>query len=276
MIACNILKYFDPMIGVEPHNTIVPPSPAPFPSPYFHPSFLGHGIIASKSKYSGSPETMAKGPVTTLGIQPMLQATDCGYMDVHLGILANVLLPITISFSSSKSMFVSGTTQINGSNVATAALVFMNLNLNCAFPVSLPTGMVVAVNTVQAGMSIGDYVAGVVSAVVQMAIDFAVGKALAGVSNLPLSRTCSTTISQASSRMFIRSVAPNIHVATPFARMLGAYTGTSPVVGSLIGQEMIGEVLGGARGIALDQTPAEDTVNSATTNWIGSGTDDVF
>lgn len=276
MIACNVLKWSDIMLSLDVHQAIIPPSPAPVPLPYLHPSFLGHGVIASKSKFSGSPETAAKGPVLTVNMQPMLQATDCGYFDPHIGNPANVLLPITIGFSSSKSMFVSGTTQINGSPVATAALVIMNLNLNCNFPVSLPNGVVYAFSTVQAGMSIGDYLAGIASAVLQMALDYAIGRFLSFASGLPISRGCSQTLNQLSSRMFMRSIASNIHVTTPFSNAVARYAGTSPVVGAIIGQAAMEEVAGGVRGIVMDQTPAEDTINNATTNYIGSGPNDSF
>lgn len=264
------------MLSLDVHQAIIPPAPTPVPLPYMHMSFLGHGLIADKSKFSGSPSLMSMGPVTTLNMQPMLQGTDCGYFGPHLGNPANVLLPITIGFSSSKSMFVSGTTQINGSPVATAALVIMNLNLNCNFPVSLPNGVVYAFSTVQAGMSIGDYLAGIASAVLQMALDYAVGRFLSFASGLPISRGINQSVSQLSSRLFMRSIAGNIHVSTPLANALGRFFGTSPVVAGMIATEAGEGIVGGLQGIALDQTPAEDTINNATTNYIGSGPNDSF
>lgn len=277
MYACNVLKYTDPMLSLDIHQCIIPPSPAPFPLPYGHISFLGHGeLIAAKAKFSGSAETMAKGPVKTLNLQPMLQGTCCGYFDVHIGNLANVLYPVMLAFSSSKSLFVSGSVQINGSPTAAAVLVFMNINLNCNFPVSLPNGVVYAFSTVQVGMSVGDVVAGVISGLVQMAIDYAVGKFINYASGLPISRTFTTSINQLSSRLLMRSVASNIHVSTPLANALARYFGTNPVVAGIIATEAAEGVVGGVQGIVLDQTPVEDTVNSTTTGYLGSGPSDSF
>jgi hypothetical protein len=276
MIACNVLKFTDPMVSLDIHQCIIPPSPTPFPLPYGHISFLGHGLLSQKAKYSGSAETLAKGPVTTLNIQPMLQGTCCGFFDVHLGNLANVLYPIMVVFSSSKSLFVSGSVQINGSPTAAAVLVIMNTNLNCNFPVSLPNGVVYAFSTVQVGLSIGDILAGVISGALQMIVDAVVGKFVSFASGLPISRSFNVSISQLSSRLLIRTVATNMHVYTPLATALGKYFGTSPVVAGLIAREAADGAIGGLQGIVMDNTPVEDTINNATTEYLGSGPNDTF
>ncbi len=263
MLPCNVMKWTDPLLSLDVHNAIIPPSPTPVPLPYFHGSFLGHGVIGSKSKFSGSPETIAKHPILTTGIQPMLQGTDTGYFDVHIGNPANVLLPITIAFSSSKSLFVASTVQMNDAPTTAAVLIMVNLNLNCNFPVSLPNGYVFSFNTVQAGMSIGDILAGIVSGVLQMLVDFALNKFTSYASGLPISRGFNQSINQLSSRLFLRSVAPNIHVATPLTNALGRYFGTSssPLVTSIIGAEVGGELLSGLRGVVLDETPVQDKID---------------
>ena len=266
MLGYNVMKWTDPLVSLDVHNAIIPPSPAPVPLPYMHCSFLGHGVIASKSKFSGSPETLAKHPILTLSIQPMLQGTDTGYFDVHLGNLANVLYPLILAFSSSKSLFVASTVQMNGSPTSAAVLIMINLNLNCNFPVSLPIGYVLSFSTVQAGMSMGDIMAGIVSGALQIALDFALNKFTGFALGLPISRSFNQSINQLSSRLFMRSVTPNIHVATPLTNALGRYFGTSssPAVTSIIGSEVGGELVSGLRGIAMDATPAESGVDAVS------------
>ena len=268
MPSCNILRWSDIMLSFEPHSTIVPPSPTPVISPYFHASFLGHGAFLEKSKFSAGLSFVSKGPVKTGGDYNMLQGTCCGYMDVHLGLLTNVLYPLMTAFSSSKSLFVSGTTKSNGANVACAVLVFMNMNLNCASPVSMPLGVVYAFNTVQAGMSWGDILAGVVSGLVQVALEKVAGAALgAAVSRSGLSNAMG-------SRLLLRSVSSNVHVAQPLARAVGKYCTTNPVIGALIANEVGKELSDIGVGLVLDRTSAEDSINSSTTDWIGSDDSD--
>lgn len=265
MVGFNVMKWTDPLVSVDIHNAIIPPSPAPVPLPYMHCSFLGHGVIASKSKFSGSPETLAKHPILTLSIQPMLQGTDTGYFDVHLGNLANVLYPLILAFSSSKSLFAASTVQMNGSPTSAAILVMVNMNLNCNWPVSYPNGCIFSFSTVQAGMSMGDILAGVWAGIAQLIVEFALLKFIPFASGLPISRSFNQSISQLSSRLFMRSVTSNIHVATPLTNALGRYFGTSssPTVTSIIGSEVGSDLVSGLTGIAMGETPVEDWAAAA-------------
>ncbi len=275
MIACNILKVIDPMISYpEMHNCIIPPSPVPVPIPYLQVSFLGHGLVAEKSKYSGGPSFASKNPVIASYFPPILQGNDCGFFSPHFGNPANVLFPLILTFSSSKSLFTASTVQINGTPTAAACLVIININLNCAFPISMPFGAVPAITSVQVGMSIGDYLAGILSGLLQMALDKLFEGLLNGVG-------ASRLASSIGSRLFIRSVTTNIHVATPLCNAFARYLGMSgsPFVAAAIGQQVASDGAGAVRGLILDQTPAEDGINSATTTYVGglgAGPEDTF
>jgi hypothetical protein len=269
MIACNILKVIDPMISYpEMHNCIIPPNPAPVPLPYVQVSFLGHGIVAEKSKYSGGPSFVSKGQVIASYFPPILQGNDCGFFSPHFGNPANVLFPLILTFSSSKSLFTASTVQINGAPTAAACFIVININLNCAFPISMPFGGVPAATTVQVGLSIGDYLAGIVSGIAQMALDQLFGWALGSVG-------ANRLFSNIGSRLFVRSITSNIHVATPLANAFARYVGMSgtPFVAAAIAQQVASDGAGAVRGLILDQTPGEDGINSITTRgygWIGT------
>lgn len=253
MPSCNVLKFIDPSIGTEPHMAVIPPAP-PTPMPYVQLTFLGHGILG-KSKFSGPAK-----PVLTMNQFAMLQGTDCGYLSPHMGNMASVVYPMVLGFSSSKSMMVAGTVQMKGSPVAVAMLVVQNLNLNCASPVSLPLGIVPALTTVQAGMSAGDFMAGVCSAALQMALDFVVSKA-PGLASAGVTKAFGINASRALSRA----------ATGPMARAMMAYGGTNSLKsGVQMSREVFGALLGGARGIMLDQTNAENLSNSATSHYLGS------
>ena len=276
MVPCGVLKMIDPMWSVLPelHATIVPPSPIPFRSPYFQISFLGHGILSLKAKYSGDADTISMGKVITFYFPPMLQQTDCGYFNPHFGNLANVLYPIITIFSSSKSLFTASTVITNGKPTVTACLSVANLNLNCAAPVSYPVGYVPALTTVRAGMSIGDYLAGALAGLLQMAIEIAFSYFFSFATSLPISNVFPQSLNSLGSRLFLRSVSSNIHVATPLTNALGRYLGTTnaPIVSAIIGNGIGSELLSVGRGIVLDKVSIsgnsiEDYVYSRTNSY---------
>lgn len=262
MVSCNILRYTDLMLSFDVHQMVIPPAP-PAPGIYFHPSFLGFGELSGKAKYSGDADTISKGIVKTMGVNAMFQGTDTGFFNTHIGNPANVLLPIVILFSASKSVFHSSTVNINGKPPATAALVIMNLNLNCAFPVSLPLGVVYAFNTVTAGMTLGDYLGGIAFMVVSGLIEYGVGKVLGGAAG-------SAATSRLITRMFMRAPGSAAREFTAFGRAVLWYLGprVSPIIARLTTRRVGEAIVGGGAGIALDKTPLEDGEYTAT-NWLG-------
>ena len=160
------------MTGVDFHIPWVPGTPAPAPSPVPYATFsimLGLGLQCSKADDHISD---------SWGLS-MLKGTDIGMLIPHIGTPSNTL-PIEILGSSSKSHFATSRYMSKGKPVACALLVIMNLNLNCGTPVPTPTGRVLALTTHMVEMSLADFVAGVVSmlmdAALQTALNWAGGK----------------------------------------------------------------------------------------------------
>lgn len=172
MIPCCVLIPMHPCISLDIHQVVVPPA-TPFPAPYFWLQILGGLPVVNKAQmgsktYAWSFPAMQKG-------------TDIGRFIVHVGNPANLKLPFIILGSGSKSPFGAGTVKIENKVVATACLIMINKNLNCDWPVKMPTGNVIAPNTVLAGMSLGDFVAGFINMGLDSALSFVVGKAFGEV-----------------------------------------------------------------------------------------------
>ena len=135
------------------------------------------GVSGIVSTATGAAKSVASSFGNTLQM-----GTDIGKMIPHFG-TPNLNLIVVIGFSKSKSLFGSSTVMAENKPVATACLVYANLNLNCASPVSWPIAAVSAPNTAMAGMSFGDYLAGAVEAAVSMAIDYLMNKIGDGLTN---------------------------------------------------------------------------------------------
>lgn len=169
MVDCCILIPLHPMLGIDYHDLIppppAPPTPVPF-NPYFVMQILGG--VSGTAKYATKTYTMS--------FPPMEQGTDIGKLIGHVGNPLNLLLPLHIIFSASKSLFGASSVKIEDKVVATACFVFANQNLNCNNPADLPTGSVCAPNTVMAGMSLGDFLSGALNTAAQVGIGFAFSK----------------------------------------------------------------------------------------------------
>lgn len=88
-------------------------------------------------------------------------------------------LAYIIPTSGSKSHFGSSKYKINcggATSCAVAVLFVVNLNLNCGEPVPTPTGVVIAPNTHMAGMTLGDFLAGIFSMVLDFVIQSLLNK----------------------------------------------------------------------------------------------------
>lgn len=165
-ISCCILSQWHPMMSFEPETVIIPPAP-PVIAPFFAISVL-NGI-----PFIGSA-TVANSVASSFG-NTLQMGTDIGKLIPHFG-TPNLNLILVIAFSKSKSVFGSSMVMAEGKPVATACLVVANLNINCASPVSWPIAAVSAPNTAMAGMSLGDYIAGIVEMGVTMVIDHFMGQ----------------------------------------------------------------------------------------------------
>jgi hypothetical protein len=191
------------MIGVDVEENL--PTPA-FPTPvgvYVVVSTLG-GLISSALTtiaVTDSPFSIPLlGPDFVSSVRhnrevSMKKGTDIGSMIPHVGYppLNPLLIPI-ILFSSSKSLFGASTVLIEKDPIATACFLVTNLNLNCNNKVALPTGTVIAKNTVKAGMTLSDYIEGACMMVFLMVLD-AVLQGLGG-KNKPFDRVASRIASK--------------------------------------------------------------------------------
>lgn len=172
---CALLLTYHPMIGIDFHDTYpVPLGPMVPRGPHgvgallrFPPWFMGTRSKEVDCRF-GNP--MARGTDIKLGIP-------------HLPLVPNfVIYPIMYSIASgSQSHFGVSTVQTEVGPVAVAVLKYINFNLNCEGPAScppLPTGIVIAHNTVLAGMTMGDFIAGLVTMVAVSLLQFAIGHIL--------------------------------------------------------------------------------------------------
>lgn len=160
-IPSSILLANHIMFGVDPEKSFIPPAGGPPILPYAVCSPIGAGFLFTK---------LAKKTFCNNDI-PAQQGTDIGFWIPHIGVLTNVLYPLVI-FSKSKSVFGASTVLLESQPIAVACVIpAFNLNLNCGSPISSPTGCVIVSNTVLAGMTLGDFLAGIASMVFSMALD---------------------------------------------------------------------------------------------------------
>ncbi len=105
----------------------------------------------------------------------MQKGTDMGPGIIHVCITIppNLLYPVIMIGSASKCYFGSSSTKANDGCVAVAVLKVINLNLNCGSPIPTPNGMVFTWNTVTAGMTWADFFSGLLTMLIEGAIQTA-------------------------------------------------------------------------------------------------------
>ncbi len=167
----NVLIEWHPMIGLDLHEDItpaVPPVPVPM-APHLTTATLNWIIPAAMSS-----KTFA----TFVQARLMQRGTDIQSFIPHIPLSpACLLAPVLTVFSGSKSHFGPRSVQVEGAPVAVALLGPVNLNLNCG-DIPLPSGYVVAPNTVVAGMNLGDILGGLFAMATDAALQFAMNKLL--------------------------------------------------------------------------------------------------
>ena len=157
---CSILTNIHPMIGVDIHmGTPGPPAP-PVTMPHFVAQVLGGLNTTAKLVPT----------VHSHNFIVLNQGTDIGPGIGHVA--PNILIPIYILTSKSSSNFGSFTVLSGGNPTAAAIGVYVNMNLNCGQPVSTPTGIVVAPGCNMVGITFAEFLAGMVTIAVNMAISF--------------------------------------------------------------------------------------------------------
>jgi hypothetical protein len=169
---CALLLTYHPMIGVDFHDTYPTPAGPLIPcGPHGVGAYLRFGpwFMGTRSK-----------EVDCRFGHPMARGTDIKFGIPHIPWVTNfIVYPIMYTAASgSQSHFGVSTVQTEVGPVAVAVLKYVNLNLNCEGPATcppLPTGIVIAYNTVLAGMTMGDFIAGYVTMVAISMLQFAVG-----------------------------------------------------------------------------------------------------
>lgn len=248
MIPSTVLVHFHPMIGCD-FETVMPPgspSPLPAPAPYGTMQILNGLMPFVKSK-----PTMRT--ICGFGL-PLQQGTDIGFLIGHVG-APNVLLPVIILFSSSKSLFSASTVQFESNPVSTSSNIVYNLNLNCGSPMSTPTGMVLAPNTVLAGMTLGDFIAGYARVAMQMAISFIAGKISQRFFASPRVAMAMIRLSALNGRLYPAAM-------SQAARFLARAAFRERTAGQI----------GGLVSVGVDQSPLDDRVYGAG-SYVGAKVD---
>jgi hypothetical protein len=188
-VPMKCLNTIQPIFGVDMHKTIPPPLPPPPFAP--HVVVWGEGwsqktgfMWALANSKAASPESAVVKPVQVCWGYAIGRGHDAGPHPGH--IWPNILLPLILLGSGSKSEFASGTVAHKNGNMAIAVAFAVNMNLDCQdFPIPpLPTGVVVAaMSTVQAGFTLGDFLGGLFSMLMDMAITWVSGLIVAGLSS---------------------------------------------------------------------------------------------
>jgi hypothetical protein len=180
-VGCCLLKNYHVMFSpFDPHMATLPP-PAP-------PAVLPH-IVTPTPLCLGPWGILTGKPVPTvlteLGIV-LNKGTDIGPLIPHIPLGPNLTIALVILGSASKSYFGPATVQAGGSSVAVAAAMVMNPNMNCAFPCPVPLGIVISMNTVSAGMTLGDYMSGLVTLLIEGVIQTFLNLVFGGQASNPV------------------------------------------------------------------------------------------
>lgn len=176
---CNVLVHINPMIGLDPHTALPPPVGAPPIPIYAHITFgMNHWLIWGFASAKDSSRVLCDGNKT------MLRGTDIGFFIVHFPVpwLPHYLLPVLNVFSGSKSEFGVNSVLIEKQPVAVAVAKIVNLNLNCfGYTSPLPgVGVVITWTTVQANMTLADFLAGLASALIDWALQALINRLTSG------------------------------------------------------------------------------------------------
>jgi hypothetical protein len=231
-LGCNLLLSYFPMIGVDLHKA---QAPGPVPPVPFSPHIVTAALcIGPWGILTGSPVPKV---MDQFGIT-LQKGTDIGPLVPHIcvPIPPNLLTPIYIIGSASKSYFGVATVQVGGSPVAVAVAMIMNINVNCG-DISTPSGFVMAPNTVQAGMTLGDFLSGLVTAVVEGALQYGIGKAVGALGDA------------IAGKLFKAALVPVVDVAE--AATLDAAKAALASGTSQLGSEMIKGAIGTVLGLAV-------------------------
>ncbi len=226
-------------IGYGTHFAILPPVPPPSLIPHISASSLA-GLL-TKAKYSTTELGMG-------GIPLVARGSDSGLVVPHISIPpTNTLLPVHIAFGSSKVMFGSSKVKINAGGAQDCGcclppFIPFSQNLACNNPCNYPSDYVIAPNTVEVGMTLGDFVGGFISMAVDIGVSWVVGKVAGGL-NKAAANSMARRISSTYAMEFWENVADGV---TPkFAAMAAKYA-SNQFVSRWLGQNVAGSLLDNA------------------------------
>lgn len=168
MANFNVLKNWHPMIGCDFHDVLPPPGTAPIVPCVPHPCV---SILMGTTLTS----TYVKDVITASWGWTMIRRTDIGPLIIHIPTAPNLLWPIIVLTSGSKSHFASHQNVTKEGPIAVAVMKVVNINLNCGGPTKMPpspTGIVPAFTTHVSGFSWGDFFAGLIAMGIDAAVQF--------------------------------------------------------------------------------------------------------
>jgi hypothetical protein len=231
-MTCSVLVHYYPMLGVDLHKA---QAPGPVPPVPFSP----HVVVAAL--YLGPWGILTGLPALTVKSQygiTMQKGTDIGPLIPHVcvPIPPNLLTPVYILGSASKSYFGVATVKVGGAPVAVAVAKIMNLNVNCG-DIPTPSGYVMAPNTVNAGMTLGDFLSGLLTALVEGALQWVIGQVVGAIGE------------GIAGKLFKAALVPVVDAAD--AATLAAAKAAIASGTSQFGSEMIKGAIGTVVGLAL-------------------------
>jgi hypothetical protein len=169
MANFNVLKNWHLMFGLDFHDVLPPPGTAPIIPK------VPHVVTPTPLIGTTLTSTYVKDVVTASWGWTMIRRTDIGPLCVHVPTAPNLLIPIIILTSGSKSHFASHQNVTSQGPMAVAVMKIVNLNLNCGGPTKMPptpTGIVPAFTTHVSGFSWGDLAAGLIAMGIDAGVQF--------------------------------------------------------------------------------------------------------
>lgn len=179
-MMCCVITRFHRMVGCDLH-TADPTFPVP---PYLPGTPHIVYAVTRLALWSDAEEKESKRVDTAAG-PPMSKVFDIGVRIPHLGVNHPIPLLFLFLTSSSQGHFGVHSVQTDRGPIAVALELFVNPQLQCndflptpklfPLPFPLPTGVVIAPNTVVAGLTLGDFLAGLLSMALTSVATLAMG-----------------------------------------------------------------------------------------------------